>query len=163
MEQTDLKKTECPHCHLPECCTESQTILDPGKSEVRVDSFLCLACGFTTTSLNQDGSDLVKQYEELTAELIKSLRWVDQKTNLVWYPIVLNFPTFGIIFPDGSSSQSWQWNASPSVDIPLQDQHKYPIPGQPNKFYTKRVDQAAGRKFEPKDFLQACKFIGFIK
>jgi hypothetical protein len=124
---------------------------------------MCLECGYTTTTLNVEGSAVVQQIEESTAELIKDLRWVDTKTNLVWYPIVLNFPSFGIIFPDGTSKDSWGWRAAPAVEISAEDREKYPIPGQPGEFYTKRVDMGQGQLFASEDFYTACKFLGFIQ
>ncbi len=124
---------------------------------------MCVACGYTSTTLNQEGTPAITQYEELTAELMRDLRWVDPKTNLVWYPIVINFPSFGIIFPDGTSKEDWGWTAAPATEIPLGDQKKYPIPGQPGQFYTKKIDMEKGRKFLSSDFYHACKFIGFIK
>lgn len=106
---------------------------------------------------------MISEYEEITAELIKALRWVDIKTNLVWYPIVLNFPSFGIIFPDGETKANWEWMAAPAVEISKEEQKKYPIPGQTDAYYTKRIDMNLGKKFNSNAFKEACEFIGFIK
>jgi len=124
---------------------------------------MCLDCGYTSTSLNLEDSPIVRQYEETAPELFKLLRWIDPQTKLVWYPIVLNFPSFGMIFPDGTSVENWQWMSAPAVDIPFNDQKKYPIPGAPNKYYTKRVDLKKGKYFPPDQFYQAAKFIGFVQ
>lgn len=164
MEQHLLSNTEptkiiCPHCGEHECFEDTQRI----DLETEVSSYMCVACGYTSTTLNQEGTPAITQYEELTAELMRDLRWVDPKTNLVWYPIVINFPSFGIIFPDGTSKEDWGWTAAPATEIPLEDQKKYPIPGQPGQFYTKKIDMEKGRKFLSSDFYHACKFIGFIK
>lgn len=156
-------KITCPHCGGEHCFEENQTIPGTGDTDQSVTSWMCLDCGYTSTTLNEEGSELISQYEESTAELIKDLRWVNPDTNLVWYPIVLNFPTFGIIFPDGSSKDEWRWMAAPAVDIPQADQQKYPIPGQPGKFYTKRVDMGAGVHYDNDKFYDACKFIGFVQ
>lgn len=152
-------KVLCPHCGSHECFVETQEIPD-GTS---VDSSMCMECGYTTTTLNVNGSQVVEQIEGSTAELIKDLRWVDTNTNLVWYPIVLNFPSFGIIFPDGTSKDDWSWRAAPAVEIPTEEQSKYPIPGQTDQYYTRRIDMSQGRLFESKDFYNACKFLGFIQ
>lgn len=151
-------KIACPHCGVNECFQESQNI----NEKESVDSYLCVSCGYTTTTLNKEGSELISQYEETTAELIKELRWVDDK-GLVWYPIILNFPSFGIIFPDGTSKNNWRWTAAPAIDIAEEEQKKYPIPGQPNQFYTRRIDMKLGQSFDNADFYGACKFIGFIQ
>lgn len=152
-------KVVCPHCGSENCFEEIQTMPDGTK----VKSYMCVECGYTTTSLNVEGSELIKQYEDSTAELIKALRWVDPKTNLVWYPIVLNFPSFGIIFPDGTSVDDWGWKAAPAIDIPAEEQKNYPIPGHKDQFYTRRVDMSKGQSFGKDDFYNACKFLGFIQ
>ena len=155
MEPTKIK---CPHCGSTECFKDTQAISE----REFVDSYMCVSCGYTTTSMNVEGSQTIKEYEELTAELVKELRWVDEN-NLVWYPIVLNFPSFGIIFPDGTSAADWKWTAAPAVDIPAEEQKNYPVPGQPDQYYARRIDLKAGKSFANNDFYEACKFIGFIQ
>ena len=90
------------------------------------------------------------------------MRWIDDK-NLVWYPTVLNFPSFGIIFPDGANKTDWKWTAAPAVDVAPEEQKNYPIPGQTDKFYQRRIDMAESRKFLSNDFYGACLFLGFVK
>ena len=158
VSSTDPTKTTCPHCGSPECFEDTQTIPN-GEA---VTSYMCMECGYTTTTLNVDGSMLINEYESQTAELIKDLRWIDDK-NLVWYPTVLNFPSFGIIFPDGINKMDWRWTAAPAVDVPIEDQKNYPIPGQKDKFYQRRIDMTASKKFLSSDFYEACLFLGFIK
>jgi len=154
---TEPTKIKCPHCGEDHCFEESQTL-----DGQEVISYMCVSCGYTSTTLNEEGSSLISGYEETTAELIKELRWVDSN-NKVWYPLVLNFPSFGIIFPDGTSKDDWCWMAAPAVDIPVEDQKKYPIPGQKDAYYTRRVDMEKGLRFDNKEFYNACKFIGFIQ
>ena len=152
-------KVTCPHCGSHECFEETQTL--PDGTEVK--SYMCMECGYTTTTLNVEGSEIITSYEDTTAELIKALRWVDPNTNLVWYPIVLNFPSFGIIFPDGTSKFNWKWRAAPAVDIPEAEQKMFPIPGHDNQYYTRRIDMNKGQSFDNDDFYNACKFLGFIQ
>lgn len=159
VSSTDPTKIKCPHCGEHECFEDIQALSE----KEFVKSYMCTSCGYTSTSLNAEGSEMIKQYEESTAELIKDLRWVDKSNNQVWYPIILNFPSYGIIFPDGTSKNNWRWTAAPAVDIALEEQSKYPIPGQPDQFYTRRVDMKLGQSFENDNFYGACKFIGFIQ
>ena len=156
---TEPTKIGCPHCGHNQCFEETQTLPDGQE----VASYMCLDCGYTSNTLNVEDSDFIKGYEETTAELIKDLRWVDPNTNLVWYPIVLNFPSFGIVFPDGTNVFDWSWRAALAVEIPHQDSKKYPIPGQEGEYYTKRVDMESSRLFNSDDFYSACKFLGFIQ
>ena len=152
-------KTICPHCGSHECFEERETLPD----DTRVNSYMCMDCGYTSTTLNEEGSLVVETYEQSTAELIKGLRWVDPNTNLVWYPIVLNFPSFGIIFPDGTNKDNWAWRAAPAVDVPEAEQTKYPIPGQKDQYYTRRIDINSSQLFETTQFYDACKFLGFVQ
>ncbi len=168
-----VDKVVCPHCEKPECVTETHQMfhptnmaggpLDEAQKPIDVSSFMCLVCGYTTTTLNKVGSEMVAQYEEVTAEIIKDLKWIDPNTNLVWYPIVLNFASTGIVFPEGKNVKDWKWRAGLAVDVPVVQRSKYPIPSQPGKFYTKRIDMENSKVFEPNQFYDACKFVGFIK
>lgn len=159
MEHIEPTKVTCPITGGKNCFEQSQQLEN---GEV-IKSYLSIDSGYTTTTLNVEGSDVVKQYEETTPELLKELRWVDPQTNLVWYPLVLNFPSFGIIFPDGTNKDNWKWMAAPAVDIAPADQKKYPIPGQEGQFYTRKINMEAGRRFEPNQFREAAKFVGFIQ
>tara|TARA_R110000744_G_scaffold1628_6_gene5799 strand:+ start:2383 stop:2880 length:498 start_codon:yes stop_codon:yes gene_type:complete len=157
-EQDDQpEKVTCKHCGGHRCYKEDTT-LPEGDSAT---SYMCVDCGYTTTSLNVEGSPTITQYEEHTAKLIKDLRWVDDK-NLVWYPIVLNFPSVGIIFPDGNNKLDWWWTTAPSVDVKEEEKEKYPIPGSDGMYYNKRVDINKKEKFASTQFYEACKSVGFI-
>ena len=83
MEDSNPIKTTCPHCGGAQCFEENQTI--PGASEGDTDqlvtSWMCMDCGYTSTTLNEEGSEVIQGYEDSTAELIKDLRWVDPSTN----------------------------------------------------------------------------------
>jgi len=151
------EKVTCKHCGGQRCYKEHTEIGDGSKAT----SYMCVDCGYTTTSLNTDGSPTIEQYEETTAKLIKDLRWVDDK-NLVWYPIVLNFPNVGIIFPEGTSKLDWWWTTAPSVDVAEAEKTKYPVPGAEGQYYKKRVDMTKKEKFASTQFYEACKHAGFI-
>ena len=159
--QSNMEPTKitCPHCGSHECFNQAEGLPDASV----VESYMCMECGYTSTTLNKEGSEVVQRYEESTAELIKALRWVDPATNLVWYPIVLNFPSFGIIFPDGTGETNWMWKAAPAVDVTEEEKSKYPIPGHPGQFYERRIDMKQGKNFAPANFYDACKFLGFIQ
>ena len=162
----DPNKVKCPHCGGNNCFEESSPVKSGDYVNYisdTVKSYMCVSCGYTTTTLNTEGSALIKEYEEATPELIKDMRWIDPLTNLVWYPMVLNFPSTGIVFPNGTNKYDWKWTAAPSIDIPIAEQKKYPIPGEKNKYYEKRISLEAGRDYPPNQFHDACEFVGFIK
>jgi|TARA_R110000796_G_scaffold7488_1_gene25670 hypothetical protein len=157
MHQSQPSKIVCKHCG-DHSCFEEET---QNKEGDLAKSYMCTSCGYTTTTLNKEGSDVVKGYEETTAQIIKDLRWVDDE-ELVWYPIVLNFPSVGIIFPQGTSKNNWTWVTAPATLIPEEDKEKYPIPGVEGEFYKKKVDMSQQKEFAPHQFYDACKQVGFI-
>lgn len=160
INEQEVQKIDCPHCKAEQrCCVDAQYISDTDL----VLSFMCLACGYTSTNLNVQDSEIVKQQEEVSPELFKELRWVDPTTSLVWYPVVLNFPSFGVIFPDGTNRLDWKWRCAPAVEIPKEEREKYPIPGAPTgTYYEKRINMEKGQLFPQDKFYEACVFIGFI-
>jgi DNA-directed RNA polymerase subunit RPC12/RpoP len=158
--ETTPDKLQCPHCGSENCFAESNYVEVTHK---KVTSYMCTGCGYTSTTLNEADSEMIKEYEEVTPQLMLDLKWIDPATNLVWYPMVLNFPHLGIIFPDGTDIQNWAWRAAPAVDVPKEDAEKYPIPGRPGEFYTRRVDMESSQLFQKEDFASACKFIGLIQ
>lgn len=156
METT--RKVTCKHCGSEHHCFEEVTQLPTGEDVV---SYLCVSCGYTTTTMNVVDSPMIEEYESTTAQLIKDLRWVDD-TNLVWYPIVLNFPSTGIVFPDGKSVGDWHWVAAKAIDIPEKDQERFPIVGRPGEFYKRRIDMENKQQYPKDNFYEACKSVGFI-
>jgi hypothetical protein len=147
-------KIMCPHCNTLECYVEAEN---------NIESYLCLSCGYTTNSLYIDGSDELLKWEASTPLLIKKSKYIDPNTNLVWYPSVLNFPSRGMIFPDGSNEESWLWRMAPVVEIPEEERSKYPIPGKPGEFYPTKIDMESSKFYERHDFKTACEDLGILE
>ena len=156
METT--KKVKCKHCGSEHHCFEEQTNLPSGDEAL---SYLCVSCGYTTTTLNTEGSEMIKEYESVTAQLIKDLRWIDDQ-GLVWYPIVLNFPSTGIVLPDGHNASDWHWVAAKAIDLPEADQQRFPVAGRPGEYYKRRIDMENKEQFPKENFYEACRSVGFI-
>ena len=152
----DVKIT-CPHCESVNCFQE-----DYNQEELTLSAYLCLNCGFTTSTINEEGSAIMAKYEENMPSLFSDLKFVDPKTKLVWYPMVLNFPTLGMVFPDGSNALSWQWRAVPITAVKKEEEEKFPIPGKKGEFYKTKADMEASRLYPQGQFHQACKFLGII-
>lgn len=94
----------CPHCGSQLCYHQ-----DLGEG---VETMTCMACGFTTSTLMQDGSDTEKKVSSQYPSLYKDLRFIDP-TGLVWYPAVITVPGQGMVYIDGSNAADWQWAATP--------------------------------------------------
>ena len=71
-------------------------------------TWLCMACGFTTSTVMQDNDSVVKSAVESSPELYKELKFVDD-TNLAWLPATITIPEKGMVFLDGTSSKDWVW------------------------------------------------------
>lgn len=127
-----------------------------------VTSYLSLKCGYTTNSLFKIGSTTIDEVDMNTAELIKSLKFSDEGKGLIWYPVVINFPSRGMIFPDGTNTTDWKWCYAPAIEIPEGERQKYPVAGSKGEYHTKRIDMSAREYFEQDDFKSACIKLGMI-
>lgn len=150
-------KIDCPHCKSKNCFQEDHKV-----EQNKVSSFLCMGCGYTTTSLNILDSEFVKNFEETCPELFKDIKFIDTTNNLVWYPTVINFPELGIIFPDGANPFDWKWRAVPVVAVTDKEKEKYPIPNKPGEFYETRADMENSRLYSQEEFQEACKYLKII-
>ncbi len=149
-------KVTCPHCGSSNCFRE-----DYDHGETPVSAYLCVSCGYTSTTLHKADSEFIKTYELSLPELFRDLKFIDSESN-VWYPIVLNFPTLGVIFPDGTSTLNWSWRAVPVVPVDEDEKNKYPIPGEEGKYYETKADMDGSRLYPQGQFYEACKFLGII-
>lgn len=151
----DTSKIICPHCGSHNCFHE-----DAGDG---ITSYLCMSCGYTSNDLFKTGTEQLDDYEITLPDLYKDIKFVDEERGITWYPTVMNAPNFGIVFVDGTNESDWKWKAAPSVDVSKKDKEKYPIPGKPGEFYTKRLDMSLAEEFDRTQFTDACKHIGLIK
>lgn len=154
----DDKKITCPHCGSNNCFQEDYKV-----ESNEFSSYMCMSCGYTTTTIYKKDSPIIEEYEQQCPALFKDLKYVDTKTNLVWYPIVLNFPDLGLVFPDGASAFDWKWRAVPLKEVPESEREKYPIPNQEGKFYETKADMESSKLFEPNQFKDACKYLNIIQ
>jgi DNA-directed RNA polymerase subunit RPC12/RpoP len=151
----ESSKIICPHCGSHNCFHE--------EVDENTTTYLCMGCGYTSNDLFKIGSEELAGYEVSMPELYKDIKFLDQERGITWYPTVLNVPTIGLVFVDGTSKEDWTWKAAPAVDVPDQDREKYPIPGKPGEFYTKRIAMDLAKSFSKTEFTDACKYIGLIK
>lgn len=154
----DDKKIECPHCNSNNCFQEDYKV-----ETNTLSSYMCMNCGYTTTTLYKKDSQIIEDYEKQCPDLFKDLKFHDTKTDLIWYPIVLNFPDLGLVFPDGTNAFDWKWRAVPMIKVSEDEKEKYPIPSQPGKFYESRADMESSRTYAPSMFQDACKFLNIIQ
>jgi hypothetical protein len=177
MEQGEDKLVTCPCC-TSNACYESEFTTQDGP----VNTWLCMTCGFTSNSTMTEDSEGLKQTMELTADLIKDLR--QDHDGLAWFPTCITMPDKGMIFPEpikgtttldpgtmeGVSGNAavlkakpdWNWTVVKSIDIPEEEQEKYPDPRNPGTFYKKRMDMESIKHFDKLCFMDAAEEMGMF-
>ena len=175
MEQIGDKLVICKCCGS-NACYESEFTTQDGK----VQTWLCMTCGFTTNSTMTEDSEALKQTLELTAELIKDLR--QNHDGLAWFPTAITMPEKGMIFPepnkrlkvtksfaivDGKEDiqkveQDWGWTVVKAIPIPKDDQHKYPDATNPGTFYKTKMDMKNLKRFDKLCFMDAAEELGMF-
>ena len=138
----------------------------------------------SNTTMTLD-SEALKQTLELTADLIKDLRLdlvpPGGGEKLAWFPTVISMPEKGMIFPEPQEWASatiglkedslnnkkewttWGWTVVKAIDIPKEEQEKYPDPRNPGEFYKKRMDMKKPKRFQKMEFMDAAEELGMFK
>lgn len=140
----------CPHCGSKLCY--KQTLPDG------VESYTCMACGFTTSTLMVAGSETEQEVSKKYPTLYKDLKFKDPTTNLVWYPAVVTVPGRGMVYIDGSDFRTWSWAATPMRRLTRRERRHGPYKGQeyiavPKE--TQKFGQEGG-------FVRACAFLNLF-
>ena len=118
-----------------------------------ITTWMCMGCGFTTSTLMTKDGEVVKNAIETSPELYKDLMFEDTDKR-VWLPATITLPEKGMVFIDGASKQEWKWAAVKAV--PLQEGDKKVSEGHTHKMDMKNV-----KHFKQKDFMDALENIGF--
>ena len=138
--------TICKRCGSNACYEQ--------KVNEEVTTYLCMGCGFTTSTLMTENSAVVKQALESSPELYKDLMYLDEG-KLVWFPATITVPNQGMVFVDGKSKTDWKWAAVRA--ILLQEGDK-----KASKDQTHKMDMKNVQHFEERDFMDALEVIGFF-
>ena len=156
------KLVDCKCCRS-NACYESEFTTQDGK----VETWLCMTCGFTSNTTMSIEGEALKQTLELTADLIKDLR--QDHDGLVWFPTAITMPEKGMIFPEpikGTSTlkggTNWQWTVVKAITIPKKDQDKYPDPTNPGINYKYKMDMKNLKRFNKLCFMDAAEELGMF-
>lgn len=143
------KLTTCRRCSGNACYEQ--------KVNENLNTWMCMGCGFTTSSELKGDSALVKKTLETSPELYKDLMFEDQE-GYRWFPSTITLPGQGMVFIDGTSKTDWKWTAASAVEITDEDRKNKQYPSD----QTHRMDMNNIRRFEQKDFMDALETIGFF-
>ena len=160
MEQTQDKLVNSPICDS-NACYESEFQSKDGI----IKTWLCMTSGYTSNTTMTLDSETLKQTLELTADLIKDLRQDHVPPGggekLAWFPTVITMPDKGMIFPE-PIKDDWMWTVVKAIDIPKEEQDKYPDPRNPGTFYKKRMDMKGKKTFMNLEFMDAAEELGMF-
>ena len=118
-------------------------------------TWMCMGCGFTTSTLMSKDGEVVKNAVETSPELYKDIMFEDSDQR-VWLPATITLPAKGMVFVDGVNKKDWKWAAVNAV--PLQEGDKKVSEAQTHKMDMKNV-----KHFNQKDFMDALETIGFFE
>jgi transcription elongation factor Elf1 len=150
------KLIDCPCCNS-NACYESQFKTQEGD----ITTWLCMTCGMTTNTSMEDGSEILEESFELTAEIIKDNKQVHD--NLVWLLTVITMPDKGMIFPEPiKDNNDWKWTVVKAIPIIEEEKEKFPNPNQPGEFYKTKMDMKNLKRFGKLEFMDAAEELGMF-
>ena len=122
----------------------------------KTTTWLCMGCGFTTSTMMIEGSKIIGDLMETSPELYKDLLFKDSD-NRLWAPSTITLPGKGMVFIDGSSKENWTWKAVKAVKITDEDRKVKEYP----KDQTFKMDMQNAKTFGQREFMDALEVIGF--
>ena len=119
-------------------------------------TWLCMGCGFTTSTMMEKDGPAVKGTLETSPELYKDLMFEDDN-NRAWFPATITLPAKGMVFIDGTDKSNWKWSAVKAVEITEEERKEKNFPSD----QTHKMDMKGATLFEQKEFMDALEVIGF--
>lgn len=134
------KFVECPRCKSGLCYTQQV-----GTEE----TWMCMGCGFTSTTLMKEGSETEKEVTGKQPQLYLDLKFVDEE-KYVWYPAVIAVPDRGMVYLDGTSIDNATWVGIPIRTLTRKERRMKEFKG---KEYT--LNSAQRKEFGKEGFVEA--------
>jgi hypothetical protein len=104
-----------------------------------MNSYMCMESGYVTNDMLQAESDMISQYEENISQLMRDVKYIDDKRGLVWYPTYMQVGQY-VLYSNGTGKHDLGWEVAEIVALPEDEIKNYPIPGRNTEFYSSRVD-----------------------
>lgn len=144
------KLTECKRCGGNACYEQH--------IDENTVTWLCMGCGFTTSTMMIAESKLAQDLMATSPELYKDLLYTDSD-NRVWAPSTITLPGKGMVFLDGNNKDNWQWAAVKAIEITEEDRNLKQYPAD----QTHRMDMQNAKRFGQREFMDALEVIGFYE
>jgi len=143
----------CTRCGSDACYVE----------EVNQDikTYFCYGCGFQTNSLMKENEKFYEEQVQVLPELYKDLMMRDDEGK-IWIPSAINVLEKGMVFANGNNTNNWMWSAVKAIKVLEEEKTKYPIPGQPGKYYEWRMDMTTMKQFPERGFMDALSYIELL-
>jgi len=125
-----------------------------------IENYLCVRCGYTTTSDMVVGSEFVETAKKTSPKLVNDLALADNIRDLVWFPSVINITEKGICYPDGTPNV-WQWVVAPYQLLTEEEKSAY-LSNDESVDYKWRLAIEKSKQFDPLDFQNAVAFLGAL-
>jgi len=124
-----------------------------------IETLFCYGCGFLTNSLMREGQEFLEEQKSILPNIYVDLMEEDEDGN-VWMPSTFNKPDQGMVFVNGVNVKNWNWRAIKATEVKEEEKEKFPIPHQPGKYYSHKMDMENYQDFEQGDFVDALDFVG---
>lgn len=122
-----------------------------------ITTWMCMGCGFTTSTLMVENGKVLRDLLETSPELYKDLLHNDGTHT--WAPATITLPGKGMVFVDGNTKDNWQWAAVKAIPLSEEDKKSGRFP----KEQEVKMDMINGKKFKQNEFMDACEHIGFFQ
>jgi len=110
----------------------------------------CISCGYSTTSKFKGTKKENQEYKKLNSDMKK---WSKVKNGNIWIPSMLTLP-FGMLYPFNNDEGDMKWGFAPMIDIPKEEQEKYPKETG-DGFYDRKYDTDNPKVFDEFIFAMA--------
>jgi len=126
--------------NCPLCQEKSLHII--GENEFQTQQ--CINCGYVTAEkfkLNGKKKEEHEEYLNLTEDM---KGWSKIENDRIWIPTIMTLPV-GMLYPANvdnlvNHKTEMKWYFAQMVEIAEDDRKNYPVEGQENKFYERRID-----------------------
>lgn len=149
------KLVDCKRCGGNACYEQ---VITPDDIKETVTTWMCMGCGFTTSTIMEENGKLHKDLLDTAPELYKDLLFVDSNKR-VWSPSTITIPKKGMVFIDGSAKDNWNWTAVHAVKLTEEEIKSGQYP-EGNEY---RMDMNNKKLFSQSDFMDAMEAIGFFQ
>jgi len=135
--------SNCPIC-------EEHSLHVIGKDNIQTQQ--CINCGYVTAEkfkLNGLKKEEHSEYKTLTDDMKK---WVKVENDRIWIPTIMTLP-IGMLYPQNidnlvNHKTEMKWHFADMIEIPEEERKDYPVEGQEDKFYERRIDVDNAKVYE---------------